>query len=393
MKKLKIIVGGFIGLYPTGGAAIDYIQYPLGLALLGHDVYYIEDTMLYPIYQQKGEQWNDATGCIAYLKATMEHFGLKDKWAYRDIASGTCFGMSLTKVLDICKTADVFINISCSTCMRDEYYNIPCRILVDSDPMFTQVTYYDELKGTATTTVKKLVESHNYLFSFGENIGKEDCLIPTFEYNWISTRQPVCLELWGKSGKIPGTSFTSIMNWSGRQRMNYLNDSWGQKDIEFEKFLMLPLVLPEISFNVVINPPLHAESNFNLQNLKNNNWNVLNPHETVANYNDYINFIEQSFAEFSIAKETYVKSKSGWFSCRSACYLAAGKPVVTQETGWSKYIPSGNGLFTFIDMNSAAQAIRTVSGNARKHEQAAIEIANTYFDSKVVLTEMINKLN
>ena len=113
MKKLKIIVGGYIGLYPTGGATWDYIQYPLGLKLLGHEVYYIEDTGQYPIFQKEKDAWDDASGCVQYLKETMEYFGLKDNWCYRDVASGKCFGMSLEKVLRICKTADVFINISC----------------------------------------------------------------------------------------------------------------------------------------------------------------------------------------------------------------------------------------------------------------------------------------
>ena len=115
MKKLRIVVGGYIGLYPTGGATWDYIQYPVGLALLGHDVYYLEDTAQYPSFQVEAKDWNDATACISYLKESMENFGFKDKWAYRDVASGNCYGMTLQKLLEICRTADVFINISLST--------------------------------------------------------------------------------------------------------------------------------------------------------------------------------------------------------------------------------------------------------------------------------------
>lgn len=393
MQKLKIIVGGYIGLYPTGGATLDYIQYPLGLKLLGHDVYYIEDTMQYPIYQENGKAWNDASACVAFLKETMDHFGLAGKWAYRDIASGECFGLRLKQVYDICSTADIFINISCSTFMRDEYFKIPNRILIDSDPMFTQVTYFDELNGNTTTSVKKLIETHNYLFSFGENIGKDDCQVPTFNLDWISTRQPVCLQLWNRAVTGAEKSFTSIMNWSGRRKMLYNNEEWGQKDIEFEKFVSVPKKLPEINFKVVINPPLHPDSNFNLNELTANKWQVIHPKDSVADHHAYVQFIKNSFAEFSVAKETYVKSRSGWFSCRSACYLAAGKPVVAQETGWSKYIPAGNGLFAFDDTPSAIEAIRAIAGDRNKHAKAAVEIANQYFDSTIVLTDLINKLN
>ena len=120
---------------------------------------------------------------------------------------------------------------------------------------------------------------------------------------------------------------------------------------------------------------------------------MFHPHEKVANFTEYARFVKTSFAEFSIAKETYVKSNSGWFSGRSACYLAAGRPVVAQETGWSKYLPIGNGLFAFNDMDSALKAIKCVASDGEKHSKAAIEIARDYFDSKVVLTEMISRLN
>src|SRR5687768_10672654 len=118
MEKLKIIVGGFVGLFPTGGATWDYIQYPLGLKLLGHDVYYIEDTMQYPVFQKEKSAWSDASHCVEYLGKAMEGFGLAGKWAYRDVASGKTFGLTELEVRNVCRTADIFINISCSTVMR-----------------------------------------------------------------------------------------------------------------------------------------------------------------------------------------------------------------------------------------------------------------------------------
>lgn len=394
-EKLKIIVGGYIGLYPTGGATWDYIQYPLGLKLLGHDVYYIEDTMQYPIYQSDRNAWNDASGCISYLKLMMEHFGLGDRWAYRDIASGLSYGMSESKIIALCKSADVFINISCSTFLRDEYLSIPKRVLIDSDPMFTQIQYAiecDTVSNTKVWNTRTLIENHNYLFTFGENMGAENCEIPQHGFKWHTTRQPICLDLW-KNDESCNRAFTSIMNWSGRKKLKYNNQEWGQKDVEFEKFKSVPSLVPDVHFEVVINKPLNAESHFNISELESIGWKILDPHSTVSNIADYKSYILNSQGEFAIAKETYVKSNSGWFSCRSACYLAAGKPVITQETGWSDYIPSGRGLFKFTDVTSAVEAINIVKSNAVMHANAAREVAREFFESNIVLTKMLEKIN
>lgn len=396
MEKLRIVVGGFIGLYPIGGATWDYIQYPLGLKKLGHDVYYIEDTMQYPVYQQEGELWNDATYCIKYLQHVMEGCGLGEKWAYRDVASGQSFGMSEAQIQQVIKSADVFINISCSTFLREEYLKIPKRILIDSDPMFTQVRYHLELEGNpemAKCNTRHMLENHNYLFTFGENIGRTDCWIPTFGFKWLTTRQPICLDLWKDSAMNTGSSFSSIMNWSEKKKLKYNNEEWGQKDVEFNKFKGIPKQSRQGTFKVVINRSSNPGSTFNLKDLELEKWQILDPHKTVATPSDYKNFIEQSFAEFSVAKETYVKSNSGWFSCRSACYLAAGKPVITQDTGWSKFIPAGQGLHAFTDVESALKGIEQVIAYSRKESKAATEIAEEYFDSDKILTDMLERAN
>src|SRR5688572_14538651 len=187
---------------------------------MGHDVYYIEDTVQYSRFQSEGQSWDDASNSIAYLQNTMTQFGLKDRWAYRDIASGKCYGLPIEKVQEICRTADVFINVSASTFMRDDYLQIPNRVLIDSDPMFTQIEYFHELQMSEISDeykMKFLVENHNHRFTFGENIGNADCKIPTFDFKWIPTRQPICLDYWGNYSKsVQPSRFTSVMNWSVR---------------------------------------------------------------------------------------------------------------------------------------------------------------------------------
>lgn len=398
MEKLRIIVGGYIGLYPTGGATWDYVQYPLGLHMMGHDVYYIEDTRQYPVFQNAGTAWNDASLSIQYVKDVMERFGMKDKWAYRDIASAKLYGMSEEAFLKLCKSADVFINISCATFLRDEYLNIPKRILIDSDPMFTQIQYAMELEAegegeTKEWTTIRMLENHNYLFTFGENIGAQDCKIPLHGFKWHTTHQPVCLDQWQKPTDKIGSAFTSIMNWSGRKKLVYNNETWGQKDASFETYKAMPKQLPKTQFEVVVNKPLNKESTFDEMALTDLGWKILNPSETVSTATDYRNFIFNSKAEFAVAKETYVKANTGWFSCRSACYLAAGKPVIAEETQWSKFIPTGNGLFSFYSMEQAKNAIAEVEANYDKHSTAAMEIAHQVFDSSKVLSRLLEKIN
>lgn len=395
MKKLRIIVSGYIGLYPSGGVTWDYIQYPLGFYLLGHDVYYFEDTHQYPVYQNDKSKWDDCSACVDYLRKAMESFGLAKRWAYRDVATGKWFGLSNEKVEEIFKTADIFINVSSATHIYlPKYADIPVRVLIDSDPMFTQVQYWrDDNEEESIEGISTLFNWYTHLFSFGENIGKDDCIIPTYNFNWKTTRQPICLQEWAnhKPDRI-NNAFTTIMNWSGRSAMKYKNESWGQKDVEFLKFKNIPCLFPSHPFEVIISFATHAQDSFDKQDIEKHGWKLFGVDDKIGSPGHYRNFISSSTGEFSVAKETYVKSNSGWFSCRSACYLAAGKPVIAQETQWSKYIPSGKGLFAFDNEETALDALRKISWDIHTHSKAAIEIAKEFFDSNRVLNELLNQL-
>ena len=395
MKKLRIIVGGFLGILPAGGVTWDYIQYPLGLLLMGHDVFYIEDTRLYPIYQKAGSQWDDCTECVTHLSTVMNHFGMAERWAYRDEASGKTYGLAENRILEICKTADIFINISCSTVMREEYAEIPARVLIDSDPMFTQIQYITEQSFTeGVSKLKELVNAHNFHFTFGENMGAADCLIPDCGINWQPTRQPICLKYWDKTPTLATEKpiFTTLMNWTAGKNLMYQNEEWGQKDVEFPKIIAIPSLFRDSHFSIVINQTGGKQNNFPETAIKKHGWHIESPEKAAGNWADYQRFINHSFAELSVAKNTYVKARTGWFSCRSACYLAAGRPVITQDTGWSKYIPSGKGLFAFSNQEEAIEAVKQVISEPKVHIKAAKATAKEYFDSEKVLNKMLECL-
>ncbi|MEJ7812550.1 MAG: hypothetical protein WKG32_19215 [Gemmatimonadaceae bacterium] len=394
-EPLRIIVGGYLGLLPAGGVTWDYVQYPAGLAALGHDVYYVEDTRLWPVYQAKNIDGSDASANVAHLAAVMEAFGMRDRWAYRDEASGECFGMSVAAVREVCRTADVFLNISCSTYLRDEYREIPVRVLVDSDPMFTQVQYTSQSGFTpGRPGMRETVEGHTHHFTFGENVGAPDCRIPACGVRWLPTRQPICLSQWPVAAlpPTPDAAFTTLMNWTAARALLYDGESWGQKDVEFRRFVELPAAVPQLRLAVAVGQTGGAGACFPADDARRQGWRVLDPAEHAPDWGAYRTFIQRSCGELSVAKETYVKARTGWFSCRSACYLASGRPVVTQDTGWSRYLPSGCGLLAFDTLEGAAGALARVAADPAMHATAARAIAEEYFDSDRVLGRMLAQL-
>ncbi|MFM7448747.1 MAG: glycosyltransferase [Leptolyngbyaceae cyanobacterium] len=392
-KGLRIIVGGFLGLLPAGGVTWDYIQYPLGFVTLGHDVYYIEDTCIWPIYQ---DEHNSGVSCahnVAHIASVMESFGLSNRWAYRDEATGQWFGLSAKQVDNICQTADIFINISCSTVMRDKYREIPLRALIDSDPMFTQIQYVTECTLThSKSSIREMVHAHTHHFTFGENIRAKDCRIPDCGLDWIPTRQPICLAHWPIT-PLPinqQTAYSTIMNWTAAHPLAYEGETWGQKDVEFLRYMTLPTAFPTSPLSVAVGQT--TGNPFPTAAAQHHGWQILNPTEHLPNWRSYQTFIQQSRGEFSVAKETYVKARTGWFSCRSACYLASGRPVVTQDTGWSHYLPHGQGLFAFYDRESAIEGLNSIEADPYLHAKAARQIAEEYFDSNYVLNKLLNQL-
>lgn len=217
--------------------------------------------------------------------------------------------------------------------------------------------------------------------------------MPGCGLTWHPTRQPICLNHWPVM-PIPDTkpaTFTTLMNWSVDKKLFFEGETWGQKDVEFSKVETLPSRLPDtrLAMAVTRNNAFTPEVENRLTGA---GWQVLNPEQHAGDWQSYRRFIQQSTGEFSVAKETYVKGQTGWFSCRSACYLAAGRPVVTQDTGWSDYIPTGEGLFSFSNQAEAAAGVDRILTDPERHARVARELAEAYFDSKKVLGELLERL-
>jgi hypothetical protein len=382
-----------MGLLPAGGVTWDYIQYVLGFKALGHDVWYVEDTGLWPIYQEVPATGVSCLTNVTYLAGIMRDFGIADRWAYRDEVTGEWFGQSRARAEQLISSAEMLVNISCANVSRDEYSVVPIRVLVDSDPMFTQIQHRDSMAFfPGTPGMRATIASHTHHFSFGELIEGGNTRVPECGVNWLPTRQPICTSLWPRHA-IPGgrPRFSTVMNWTASRKFDYDGESWGQKDVEFRKLVDLPAGVPPVSLAVAVTQTKRGSDPFPAREIRDAGWELSDPNDVAATWRSYQNFIQGSTGEFSVAKEAYVKGHTGWFSCRSACYLASGRPVVTQDTGWSEVIPTGRGLFSFCDMESAIEAIEEVRTDPSLHARAAAEIADEYFESGKVLSSLIER--
>ncbi len=376
---MRIIVTGLVGQYAFGGVAWDYLQYVAGLQQLGHDVWYLEDTEIWPYDPIKATITDDCSYNVNYLRTVMERLNLGDQWTYRNGANGSHHGRPEADLLAFCRDADVFLNISGCGWMRPAYAAIPRRVFLDSDPLFTQVNFKPDV-----------LRTHNFHFSFAENIGQPDCRIPTLGLRWRTTRQPVVLD-WFPFSTAPHRDYwTTVMNWVSYKPVTHGGETWGQKDVEFGKFFDLPArTSQKIELACGLGPGKKRPTDLLLAK----GWQIVEPDEKLPDPWTYRDYLAASKGEWSVAKEGYVKSRSGWFSCRSACYLALGRPCVLQDTAWAKVYPTGLGLLAFHTLDEAAAALDRVAGDYENHRRAARRLAEEYFDARRVLDQLLDELS
>ena len=380
-SKLRVVVTGLIAQYPLGGVAWDYLQYVLGLVDLGHDVYYVEDTGEWPYNPTEGGVSETCDFNVAYLRTLMERFGLGERWAYRFPWRSQWFGLPDRRREEVLASADLLINVSGTLERPEAYRHIPRLAYIDSDPVFTQVRLAMD-----PGPFRALIDRHDVHFSFGETLAQAD--VPASGHTWRPTRQPVVLAQWPVRVSARDV-FTTVMNWTSYAALGFEGRSYGQKDVELMRFVDLPgMVAPNV-LELAINEGKTDRTPRDF--LASKGWQLVQPAEVCPDFDAYRDYVCSSKAEWSIAKHGYVAGAAGWFSCRSACYLAAGKPVVVQDTGFPAVLPTGEGLLTFTTPVEAAESIRAVVGDHARHASAARAIAETYFDAKVVLTRLVDE--
>lgn len=383
---MRIIVTGLVGQYAFGGVTWDYIQYVNGFRTLGHDVWYLEDTGAWAYDPVAMQPSADCSHNTAYLDRVMRDFDMGDRWIYRNAADGTWHGCG--RATDVLTSADVLANVSGACWLTPETARIPLKLFLDGDPMFTQIG----LAANPDSEYATRVAAHERHFSFGLSIGEPDCKVPAAGITWHPTIQPVDLRAWEKSttphadGHPADGCWTTVMNWASYAPREWNGETYGQKDVEFERFLDLPSRTTE-NFLVAVGQGVGRRRPTAL--LAEKGWRIVEPDEVLPDYPSYREFLMRSKGEWSIAKNGYVRSRSGWFSCRSACYLAAGVPVVVQDTGWTRHLPSGEGVIGFSTVEEAASAIARVEADRPRHSRAARGFAERHLAADKVCADLL----
>jgi hypothetical protein len=383
-SQLRIIVTGLVAQYPLGGVTWGHSQYLLGLTRLGHDVYYLEDSGQWPYNPLADGLIEDPTFNVDYLAGVMSRFGLGDKWAYRFPWESQWFGLADNQRTKVIESADLLINIAGSLERPQDYRQITRLVYIDTDPVFTQVKL-----ARGQDDFRKLIDIHDVHFSYGALISQGSPQgVPATGHAWTPTRPPIMLSEWNPSTPYR-EAYTTVMNWTSHNSVSYNGQTYGQKDVEFRRFIELPRMVAPTVLELAIGSGKNQRTPYDL--LTHKGWHLVDPAQVCPDLDSFCRYTESSKGEWSVAKNAYVSGKSGWFGERSARYLAAGRPVMLQDTGYSSALPVGEGLLAFTTLEEAAAAIREVEGNYAHHAKAAREIAEECFDSDKVLNELIEE--
>jgi hypothetical protein len=371
---MNIIFAGIMGRYPYGGVAWCSLMYLLGLRRLGHQVWYFEDTLECNFDPIANTIDTNPSYAVDFIKSCLTPYGFGERWCYIDYRGIDYYGHSRDAWIEVCKGADLFLNLS-GGCWpwRDEYAAIPHSAFIDSDPGFTQFDILRRGPGQVDHFAR-----YSALFTFGRNIGTPTCSVPTAGLHWDHTWQPVCVDEWRPAEQTPRDCFTTIMTWKIRS----FEEIGGNKDQEFMRVLELP-AHTDIPFELAVNGPQSF--------LRQYGWICRDAFEVSRDLDVYRDYIRTSRGEFSVAKNTYVQNNVGWFSDRTECYLASGRPAVIQDSGFSAYLPVGEGLFGYRNVDEARAGLEAVMANYDRHARAARELALAHFAPDVVLPPLLER--
>jgi hypothetical protein len=356
-----------------------HLHYLLGLKRLGFDVFFFEDSEDYPsCYDPTSFQLteNYAYG-VAYAHACFERLDLADKWAYFDAHTNTWVGPCAAKAADLARSADILINVSGANPIRPWLAEIPCRVLIDTDPAFTQI------RNLCDPVFRRRSEAHTHFFSFGENIAGGPAEIPNDGFHWRPTRQPVVLAAWPESAPPHEGAFSTVMQWDSYQALDYGGKTFGMKSAAFADYLHLP-ASTKTTLELALGTAPRAE-------LAAAGWRLVDSLEVTRTPWTFQSYVQASRGEFSIAKHGYVVTRCGWFSERSANYLAAGRPVVVQDTGFTAWLEADAGVLAFSSPAQAAERLQAVEVDYELHALAARGIVNSYFASDTVLSRLVEE--
>jgi hypothetical protein len=381
-RRDVLLVLGIVGQYPMAGVAWQAIHYLLGFARLGWDVWYVEDSGATPYDPARGTRTEDCSLAVRWIADVMRRVGLGDRWAYVDVLRGTTYGVERPRLDALYRDATAIVNLCGATAPRAEHRQGARLLYIETDPVYEQLRI-----ALGDESSHAFLASHDVLFTYGENLGAADCPVPLVRFAWKTTRPPVVLDCWDAGAGGPATHFTSVASWENRGKdvtFDGVTYQWS-KHVNFLRFLDVPRHASGQRFRLAMDPGDPAV----VARLGAAGWELVDPRPISADVEAYCRFIQGSRGEFTVAKDIYVRPRSGWFSDRSVCYLAAGRPVVTQDTGFGKLVPTGKGLFAYGTMDEAVDALARIDADYATHAAAARGIAMDYFGAERVLGRLL----
>jgi hypothetical protein len=382
-NKLRLIVLGMMGRCPFGGQTWLYLNWLRALTRLGHDVWYVEDDSVWPYHPERNCITDDCSYAVRHIARCMDRIELPGHWAFRfAVPQGECWGLSSSLLTELYRSCDALLNVVGATDLHDEQLAAPFRVYVESDPVIAELRLANGDEHTRVAFAK-----HHAFVSYGENFGAADCGVPLNGITYAKTRQPIDLDLWPMAYDPAARFFTTIGNYrqcGNDVTYNGETYSWS-KHLEWDKFLRLPRRTAQ-PFEVAMMPDAVADR----ERLQAHGWRLVSPLQmSLDTFGAYRDYFRHSRAEFTVAKDQNVRLRSGWFSERDACYLACGKPVVAQDTGFSNLLPTGEGLFAVTTMDEAVAAVEAINSDYRRHCEAARALAEVYFDARKVAARFL----
>jgi hypothetical protein len=379
----KVVFLGMITRFPVAGAVWGTVQYLIGLRRLGYDVYYVEAHGRNPSMLMERPEDDGTARAVECISGIMRRFDLTDRWAFHALHDdGRCHGMSAAQLRELYAEAALIINYHGGTEPLPEHAATGRLVYLETDPVLKLVQLAEGAR-----EVEDFLAPHAAFFTWGLNYGRPDCGVPLPERFRFRPMPPVVVpDLWQPTG--PTDAFTTIGNWRQLHRdieFRGRTYTWS-KHLEFLKFIDVPRRTGH-PFELALSTRHFEDEDRWL--LAENGWRVRDAGPLSSDLDAYRGYVAGSRGEFTVAKDANVRLRSGWFSERSAQYLAAGRPVITQDTGFGAALPTGRGLFAFSTTDEILDAVGRVNADYGRQCRAAAGIAREFFGYDVVLPRML----
>ena len=382
----KIVLLGMMTKIPVAGAVWGTMHYLVGLERLGYEPYYVEAHARTPSMLMTNPDDDGSALAAAFIDRVMRRFGMGDRWAYHALHDDDrIYGMSETALADLYRDAALIINYHGGTVPLDEHVATNRLVYLETDPVDTEIEVHDGNQATI-----EFLAAHCAFYTWGLNYGRPDCRVPMPRPFDFKPMPPVVVcDLWDSPPAAAGPRFTTVGNWRQPWRdVTFEGEVYHwSKHLEWLKVLDLPARAgPRFELALA---SYDAEDR---RLLEEHGWVVEDAASISGDLDAYRRFVACSRGEFTVAKEQNVRLRSGWFSERAAQYLAAGRPVITQDTGFGSFLPTGRGLFAFAGCADAAAAVAAVEADHEGHCRAARDLAREWFDYSRVLPSMLAEL-